>query len=334
MTGAAAPDPLVTIGVISFNRLLYVRALLESARECIDYPNLQWLVVDGDSREPGLRSYLQGLDFLDDLAFVESGDLADSMNRMLELTRGDYLLMVPDRIQFIVRGRWLADLVEVARDHRRVGHVCFDAQRRVTLRRQFGEAYLRVRGRRVALPFVRRPLRRHRTSSGREFLGYGRTMPGVNTGGIAFNRVEIWRQLGPWRTTMAMQLTNDAGLGTETDLLERYRRSGPSLERFLMRQPVAAGIVTDPRGTAAKIRLGNRRYGRYLSPPSGRMYYRIYDEAEADDRFGSLSPAPAFEDIVEPLGFELPLDQDGHLRKVSVIGDDEPYELVVALTPT
>lgn len=323
--------PLVTIGVLSFNRLRYLRALLESGRECVDYPSVQWLVVDGGSVEPGLREYLDTHDLLDDVAYVESGRLADLMTTMVERTRGEYLLMLPDRVQFIVRGPWLADLVEVCHDHARVGHVCFDVQRSRTLRHHFGEAYLRVRGRRLGLPFVRRPCRRYRTSSGREFLGYGRTAPGVNTGGISFNRTDIWHRLGGWTTTMGDGgLTNDAGLGAETEMLDRYRRSGLRLERFLMRVPVVAALVTDPRGTAAKIRLGNRRYGRYLAPPNGRTYYRIYDEREALERFGKRYPAPSFEEMVEPLGFELPIDEHGNLRKVSVIDESEPYELVAS----
>jgi hypothetical protein len=155
-------------------------------------------------------------------------------------------------------------------------------------------------------------------------------LPGVNTGGIAFCRAEIFRRLGPWQTTMGLQLTNDAGLGTEGEMLARYARSGMRLERFLMRTPVLAAILTDPRGTTAKIRMGNRRYGRYVPPPHGRFYYRIYELEEARQRFADARPAPAFEDMVEPLGFELPLDEDGQLRKVSVIREDEPYALVDA----
>lgn len=322
--------PLVTVGVISLNRLFYLRVLLESARECIDYPNLQWIVVDGNSAEPGLREYLEGLDFLDDVEFVESGLLADSMNRMIERTRGDYLMMLPDRVQFIVHGPWMHDLVEVVRDHPRVGNVCFDPQRRATLKQQFLKAYIPIGERRIPVPFLRRPYRRLRTSSGLEFLGYGRMLPGVNTGGIAFCRTEIFRRLGPWRTTMGSQLSNDAGLGTEGEMLARYARSGMRLERYLMRTPVLAAILTDPRGTTAKIRMGNRRYGRYVPPPGGRFYYRIYELDEARRRFAHSLPAPAFEDMVEPNGFDLPLDEHGDLRKVSVIREDEPFAPVDA----
>jgi glycosyltransferase involved in cell wall biosynthesis len=328
MSGAGSRRQLVTIGVISLNRLFYLRALIESLRECVEYPNLQWVVVDGCSQEPGLREYLESLGFLDELVFVESGQLADAMNRMVELTRGECLMMLPDRVQFVARGDWMKDLVEIA-GHARVGHVCFDVQRRATLQHQFGERYLQARSRRVVLPFGHRRARHYTSSTGREFLGYGRTLPGINTGGIAFNRVAIWRRLGRWRSTMTSQLTNDAGLGAETEMLARYRRSGLRLERVLMRRPVAAAIVTDPRGTAAKIRLGNRRYGHYFPPPDGRFYYNVSDDAELAVRFGDAYPAPSFEQFVQPLGFDLPLDENGDLRKVSVISDEEPYELVI-----
>jgi glycosyltransferase involved in cell wall biosynthesis len=322
----------VTIGVVSYNRLLYLRAMLESARECIQHPDVQWIVADGCSTEPGLREYLEGLDFVDRLEFVESGLLADALNRIVELAEGEVLLTIPEDVQFLVRGPWLADLAELVLAHERVGHVCVDAQRRGTLR-AFRQAYIRVRGRRLALPF-RRPYRRLRTSSGLEFAGYGRTSPGINAGGMSCSRTEIWRRLGPFRSTMELQLTNDASLGTETEMLRRYARSGLGLERFLAQLPVLAQIVTDPRGTVAKVRSGNRRYGRYAPAPNGRLYYRVWELEEARERFGTCDPSAPFEELVEPLGFELPLDEHGNLRKVSVIAEDEPYEVVDQVAST
>lgn len=328
----SASPPLVTIGVISFNRLHYLRALLDSARECIRYPNLQWIVVDGGSREPGLREYLTEHPLLDKVAFTESGLLAEAMNRMVELTDGSCLMMLPDRVQFIARGDWMDDLVELATHHGDVGNINFDAQRRRTLERDFGP--IRVRGRRVPFTSQARFGRTLTTASGREFLGYGRSAPGVNTGGIAFCRREIWHTLGPWRTTMDIQLTNDAGLGTETEMLERHAASGRRLERFLMRVPVLAPIVTDPRGTTAKIRMGNRRYGHYMAPPDGRFYYEIDELSDLERRYGGVRPAPSLEQLVNPVGFTLPLDPDGHMLKRSVINDDEPYTLVDEPSPT
>ena len=51
--------PLVSIAVISFNRLKYLKATLESLHQCVQYPYVQWIVVDGDSQEAGLQTYLK-----------------------------------------------------------------------------------------------------------------------------------------------------------------------------------------------------------------------------------------------------------------------------------
>jgi glycosyltransferase involved in cell wall biosynthesis len=317
-------DPLVTIGVVSYNRLYYLRALLESARACVDYPRLQWIVVDGNSVEPGLREYVEACDFVQHKVFA-SCTHAEAMNRIVELAEGECLMILPEDVQFMVRGRWLADMVELVLEHPEVGHVQFDAQRRKTLRRHFTESRVRVRGRPLPL---RRRVRRLVTSSGRVFLGYGPEREAVGGAGIVtFCRTEIRRGLGPWRTAPQGARLEDSSLGAEEDMIRRYRESGLRLEAFLMRFPAVADIVTDPRGTKARIRLGNRRYGLYRPPPQGDLYYRIWDESELA-RFRHLQPAPGFEDLVEPLGFELPLDALGDLLKTNIISEQEPYQLI------
>jgi glycosyltransferase involved in cell wall biosynthesis len=327
--GAAEPArvseaPLVTIGVVSYNRLHYLRALMASARECVRYPSLQWIVVDGNSVEPGLREYVEGLDFVDRKVFRDCTH-AEAMNEIVELAEGEYLMMLPEDVQFVRRGPWLTDLVELVRDHPDVGHVQFDAQRRITLRRHFVDRRRTVRGRRLP---VRRAPRRLTTASGAVFLGYGELREPVGAAGIVtFVRTELRRALGPWRANPELTTMQDSGLGAEADMIERYRRSGLRLEAFLLRYPAVADVVTDPRGTKARVRFGNRRYGLYAPPPQGDLYYRMWDEGELG-RFAHLEPAPGFEDYVEPLGFELPLDEHGSLRKANVISEDEPYELV------
>ena len=326
---AGQEAPLVTVGIVSFNRLAYLKALIASARQCIEYPNLEWIIVDGGSAEPGLREYVEGLDFLDH-RIIEPCGHADALNRILELARGECIMLLPEDVQFVLRGPWMADLVELVTTHERIGHVTFDVQRRVTIRRRFQEGYLQVsRTRAVRIPLVPRPFRRYRTTSGREFFGYGWRRQGINGAGImSFCRTEIWRTLGPWRTTPETAVLEDSGLGTERDMERRYWASGLKLEAVMMRYPAAADIITDPRGTKARIRLGNRRYGRYAPPPQGELYYRVWGDDEVG-RFDRIEPAPGFEDYVRPIGFELPVDADGNLLKVSVINDEEPYELIV-----
>jgi glycosyltransferase involved in cell wall biosynthesis len=314
-------DPLVTIGVVSFNRLHYLRALMESARECVYYPRVQWIVVDGNSVEPGLREYVEGLDFVDEKLFADCTH-AEAMNTIVERARGECLMMLPEDVQFVRRGEWLRDLAEIAL-RPEVGHVQFDAQRRPTLRRYFGRA--RVRS--VELPFRRR-YRRLRSSSGELFLGFGdRREPIGGAGIVTFVKTELRRRLGPWRARPELAELQDSGLGAEADMIERWRGSGLRLEAFMVRHPVVADIVTDPRGTKARVRFGNRRYGRYAPPPEPPFYYRIWEEDELG-RFADAEPAPAFEDYFEPRGFELPLDARGTMVKTNVITEDEPYELI------
>ena len=303
--------PLVTIGVVSYNRLHYLRALMESARRCVLYPHVQWIVVDGNSTESGLRKYVDDLDFVEHKVF-EHCTHPEAMNRIVELARGEFLLILPEDVQFVLCGSWLEDMVEIA-SRPEVGHVQFDAQRRQTLARFFGR---------------RRRRRRIHTAAGVEYLRFGPLREPVGAAGIvSFGRTEIRRALGPWRTRPELADLQDSSLGAEADMILRYEQSGLRLEAVMRRFPVVADIVTDPRGTKARVRGGNRRYGRYAPPPSGDLYYRVWDEGELE-RFADAEPAPAFEDYVRPVGFELPLDSQGDLLKTNVVTADEPFELI------
>jgi len=82
--------PMLTIGIISWNRLHYLRATLESAFRCIEYPNIQWIVLDNHSTEPGLADYLRGLAWIDELVFMQSSHVT-AMNEIVERAKGEVL---------------------------------------------------------------------------------------------------------------------------------------------------------------------------------------------------------------------------------------------------
>lgn len=323
-----ASVPLITIGVVSYNRLLYLRALMESARECIDYPNIQWIIIDGKSVEAGLHEYVESLNFVQQKVFVNCTH-AEAMTRIVEMAKAEFIMILPDDVQFIIRGSWLQDMVEIVATHKNVGHIIFDAQRRSTVQRQFGKRCLKIMGKSYFIPHTKRRYAVLKTSSGREFLGCGNTRDPIAPAGIvSFGKTSLWRQLGPWVTKVAQgTVDNDSSLGAEDYMLDRYVKSGLNLEAVMMRYPVCADILTDPRGTKAKIRGGGRRYGRYMPPCGGNIYYRIWDDAEVKT-LPSAGASLAFEEIVKPIGYDLPLDSTGNLLKVSVINEDEPYELV------
>ena len=323
--------PLITIGVVSFNRLRYLRALLTSARECITYPNVQWILVDGNSRESGLREYIDGLDFVQHKIF-KTCTHAEAMNTIVAEAKGECLMILPEDVQFTVRGDWLRDMAEIALKNSSVGQVTFNLQRRTTLRRLFGSVHLHLRlghhRRFVKLPFPRKP-NVYRSSRGHEFLGMGNLREGICGSGImSFMRTEIWRKLGPWRTTNS-KVGVDSSLGAEDDMVLRYFQSGMNLETVLMRYCVNADIVTDVRGSNARVRGGNKRYGNYLAPTDGDIYYKILDWEEMPRRFSGILPAPGFEDVIEPIGFQLPFDREGNLLKNGALDPaTEPFEQI------
>ena len=315
------PDTSLTIAIVSCNRLHYLKALVESLRKCIAPDDVQWIIVDNASVEEGLREYIESLDFVEHKVFQErrdpSREYALAHDRFLELASGKYLLPLTDDLQVIVKSDWLRDCIGIAEEHPQIGSIGIDAQRRVTLDRFFGR-----KGWRRVLPFVE-PYGSYELTGGcNALLSYGNQKPGVVTAlANALTRTEIWRRLGTSVVINRPQTVEDAGAGFEDVILDRYIRSGMKLERYLLRIPIMASIVTDMRGTQARIR-GNRRYGRYLPPPNGNGYYRIWDESELGP-FQRIDRPVSFEEIVQPIGFELPYDDEGNLLKNPLQESDE-----------
>jgi GT2 family glycosyltransferase len=317
-------QPLITIGIVSCNRLHYLRALLESMRCCLPLDAVECIVVDNASIEPGLREYVDSVEFVSQRVFRErrspATEAAEALNTIIERASTPYVLLLTDDVQFIVRGRrWLDSALQVADRHPELGSLMPIALRRVTIRRYFQSAL-------AARLLPGRWPRRLRAAGDEPFaIWFPRRELGITHSALGLTRIETWRKLGPFRTTAARQTVQDAGAGAEDDVVRRYRRAGFRLRKALLEVPVLAEIITDPRGTQARVR-GNRRYGRYLPPPDGLFYYRILDEAEAaaTPRHG---PAVAFEDIVEPRGFSLPCDQYGNRLK-GPLGPDDPFEWI------
>lgn len=318
-------NPSVTIGIISCNRLHYLRPLIESARICIEYDNLEWIVVDNASIEEGLREYVDSLSFVQIKKFRErrspSTEHLEAMNYIIERSSSDYVMLLSDDLQFIVRGGWMRDLVEFAETYPNLGTVIFDAQRRSTL----NELFPANRNLRQKLTGSGK-WNRYQVSSGSEFFGYGKQKAGIAGAGInTFTRKATWQRLGPWRATGSQTVADSTG-GGEDDMLARFEKSGLSWERCITRIPMAASIITDERGTRARIR-GNRRYGEYWAPPSGDFYYQILDQAALQESHLNSDPVP-FEEIVKPLGYSLPLHKSGNLIKDPHQSASDPFEWI------
>ncbi len=307
-------QPTVTVAFLSWNRLHYLRATLESARRCMRGTEIEWIVSDNASEEAGLAEYLSSCDWVTH-RWSKKQTHAAAMNEVVASAAGRYVLIWPDDMQFVVEGDWLPRLVETLDRNPEIGSVGLNFLRRKTIRRLFGPF-----GAGDVVPLLadlrRVRLRRSRRIAGPEPLHTaGWRRPGVVASGIpSLTRTEYWRALGPWRTAKESKLI-DSSLGAEDLMIERFQSSGRSWQQAAMVRPVAADIINDDTGCKAKVR-GGKRYGIYTPPAEGGFYYEIMSEGDMPASDNGLPLC--FEDYVRPRGFRLPLDGRGDLLKASI----------------
>lgn len=317
--------PVVTVGIISCNRLNYLRATIESARECIQYPNLQWIVVDNASTEPGLIDYLKSLDFIDKLILRKERspqtEHTTAMNDLVKNAEGEAMFIWPEDVQFITKGDWLIDYIDILQRNKWIGSLCINALRGQTIRKTFGlEKYKFFRMFLYDLKRFGVNYRRQNTiksSRGMSFLSMGWREEGVIGSGIpSLTRVDTWKELGEWQSPGARKGLVDSSGGGETDMLMRWHRSQMNNHRVIPCLPVAADIINDDIGCKAKVR-GDIRYGNYTKPKNGKYYYQLHDEKEYE-KLKFINKPKEFERFVKPNGFDLPLDSNGVLIKSSI----------------
>jgi len=305
--------PKVTIAILSWNRLHYLRATLESARHCIRYPNLEWIVVDNMSIEPGLREYLDSADWLERVIYKKQTH-AEAMNQVVATATGEYLIIWPEDVQFVIEGDWMADVVELFQNNADIGSVCLDYMRKVTinglLRPQWIKNWRLIKKEIGSFGLGFRRGREICSSRGLKAFTFGWQKPGICGSGIpSITPTRVWRELGPWRPTVSSGTQSvDSSLGAEEDMVYRFFDRGRPLQGAALWTPVAADIITDPLGCKAKVR-GNYRYGIYMPPPEPPYYYKITSENFIRHN-SSLDPIN-FTEGVTPLGFTIPCDVNG-----------------------
>lgn len=307
--------PTVTFGLLSWNRLHYLKATLESARECIQYPNLEWIVSDNQSTEPGLRDYLDSQDWIDSCIYKQQTH-AEAMNQLVEMASGKYLFIWPEDVQFVVEGDWLLDIVEILENNQDIGSVGLNGIRQCTLRDFFCSGW-KSQVRRGIQDLCRfKKIRRPRTmtsSRGFSMRSLGGATPGICGSGIpTITRTSIWKTLGGWKFSAQGASLIDSSLGAEDYMVDRFNKSGMPLQMAILDKPVAADIITDPTGCKAKVR-GDYRFGVYMPPPVSPYYYEIRKLSDLDSCKDGMPLS--FFDVVNPIGFTVPRDEHGdHLK--------------------
>lgn len=313
--------PRVTLGFISCERLHYLKATLESAHRCIRYPDLEWIVEDDDSVEPGLKDYIQGCGWIQHKIFHRRTH-AEAMNHMVEMATGEFILIWPEDVQFITSGDWLKDLVGILQANPDIGGVALDAQRLCTLDRilkpglREGLSRFRSDVRRFGLQ-GRRKQRKIVTANGFTLWTYGALGDGIVGSGIpSLMRTDLWRELGPWRAVKPDAQIKDSSLGAEDDMIDRVRSKGLCLQLALPQVPLAADIINDDVGCKAKFRRGVR-HGNYTPPPGGGDFYYVIRSFHERLKAAPANRPSSFSEAVEPIGFQIPTDAAGDRLKSS-----------------
>lgn len=328
--------PLVTIAILSWNRFHYLKATVESARECIIYPNLEWIISDNESQEPGLSDYISSLDWIN-VKISRTQSHPEAMNELVRIAKGKYILIWPEDVQFVRKGTWLLDIVEILEKNPWIGSVGINYLRKITNLHLFTiKRWLFWRLFLKELFYFRHKFRlqvRLQSNRGFEIRTLGHLWPGICGSGIpTLTKTKLWRQMGGWRVREKQTEKNliDSSLGAEADMVQRFYSQGEPFQQAVLSCPVAADIVTDPIGSKAKVR-GGKRYGVYLPPPNAPYYYKITNEINFN--LDKTKLPLSFEECVIPLGFHLPIDNKGNLLKANhinfkIINDISPVQVV------
>ncbi|MBA7552968.1 hypothetical protein ES705_45548 [subsurface metagenome] len=99
--------PLISICILSFNRLEYLKKTLTSFRETCTYPNLEYLVIDNGSR-PDIINYLNSLSYIDKKIFnKENMGMGYAMNKVRRTAQGEYFFNLENDWFFFYHSDWM-----------------------------------------------------------------------------------------------------------------------------------------------------------------------------------------------------------------------------------
>lgn len=296
--------PKVTFAFVNCNRLHYLRSCLESFLCCTeDYPNKEIIVVDNASTEDGTDEYLDELKNRKFKVFVQeqrdpANEYAKALNIIAENATGDFVAPIPADVQFVVKGGWLKEYVEFFQKYEdTTGCISFDAQRKV---RNSKGTYSNLLG-----------------DNDFKFLYHFNRNPVMGAMNCMVTK-EMLDTIYPWDENNA---SHEGGGDSETKMLKKVEKLVKSKGMTIFYAspviPVSIGIFND-KGGNARVR-GSLRFGDYWSPPgdpSGVCYYKIHEfEKITEKHLEQPHPTP-IEEISESIGWNLPIDKDGHWIKL------------------
>jgi glycosyltransferase involved in cell wall biosynthesis len=133
--------PLVSFYTNSYNRLLLLKNLLKSFELCNQHPNVEWIITDYGSTDGSrefIQKYSEKSDFRVKYLFADENDYFSSIDKLgipiddrwwkfrallakyrndaKELSQGEYIFDVGSDHQFIRRGLWIEEVIEIFRN--------------------------------------------------------------------------------------------------------------------------------------------------------------------------------------------------------------------------
>jgi glycosyltransferase involved in cell wall biosynthesis len=297
-----------------------LRSCVESLLICTeDYPNKELIIIDNASVEAGTSEYLsqletRGFRVVRNVTRDPANEFARGLNTIVNMSTGDFVVLLQGDMQFVVKGGWLRDYVQLATDYSAVGCVTLDAQRRVTNMSNMDDFSSVVGG---SFKFV-----------------MNRKRPPVSGAADVFYTKNVLDMIGPWSEN---NVNHEGTLDSETDMLRRVdsviRETGRHLGCFMPIVPVSIAIYTDQRGTNARVR-GDKRYGDYWPPKSGDdvRYYDFVDYSDITVRTAGRTHPVSIEELAIPLGWNAPIDSRGGWLKNPIRPETAKAEDYVSLS--
>lgn len=280
----------LTIGITSFNRLLYLKNLLKSLDD-IDREKVQFIVVDNCSVEPGVKEFLDLEKKKEKIhkLFLRgesekrnwTNDEYIAKNIIIENSLSDIILFLQDDLQFIADEKTLLSATE---DFRKTKALCCEsnAVRKSTIDSNF-EHKLDTLGTKFWIP------------KNNHFQTMG------------FFRSDIFSNFGLYPTNWPQ--TQEFWGRSEDWYDSHLKKKLPEIKMNISCWvPLFSPVWNDPRGGYAFIR-GDKRYGHYL-PPVDDLYYSKFSFEEIKE-FENLSMPIDFSRISKPLGWQYAVDHRG-----------------------
>lgn len=302
----------ITIGIVNFNRLHYLKSSVNSLMLSIeDFKNIELICVDDGSIESGTKEYLNSIEKLgwkiihqderrkkNKIEGVDNrchiSPFSEALNIIYKESSGDIIIPLQGDGQFI-RKNWLEEIIRLVKHKNDIACIVFDAQRKKRLEKT---------------KFKKIKIKNH------DFyyqIG-GENAPGA--GECVYLR-KVLDAVKGW--------TIKDGINAESNFSKKVKQKFPDAKRYSLNLPASIAIYNE-EGTNSRIR-GNRRFGTYFKGEDD-LYYKFINKEKLikPPRYRPYS----IEEIAQANGnWKLPLSNDGNwIKNPLQINENTPFEII------